>query len=80
MAEPSKPLFAGAQVRVKGTGMTMIVGIASAKLAICHWVSNGVKREGVFDARHLEPFSAGQQYELWNTTMHETSAGISDPA
>lgn len=44
----------------------MIVDVASAKLAICHWFVDGRKIEGVFDVRTLEPYSLGQQYDLWS--------------
>lgn len=42
----------------------MIVDVASAKLAICHWFVDGRKVEGVFDVRTLELYSTGQQYDL----------------
>lgn len=44
----------------------MIVDVASAKLAICHWFVEGRKVEGVFDVRALEPDSTGQQFDLWS--------------
>lgn len=43
----------------------MIVDVASDKLAICHWFVDGRRNEGVFDARSLEWFVAGQQPSLW---------------
>lgn len=43
----------------------MIVDVASEKLAICHWVVDGRKNEGVFDVRSLEWYRTGQQHALW---------------
>jgi hypothetical protein len=80
MAEPRKLLFKGAQVRVKGSTETMIVSVASAKLAICHWDSRGEKHEGVFDVRTLERFSTGQQYDLWTVTARDGPPGNDEEA
>jgi hypothetical protein len=43
----------------------MIVDIASEKLAICHWVADGQRSEGVFDTRTLEMDTTGQQSTFW---------------
>ena len=51
----------------------MIVDVASSKLAICHWVVEGQKRECVFDVRTLEAYSTGQQYDLW------PGSGVTEP-
>jgi uncharacterized protein YodC (DUF2158 family) len=68
MAESGKTRFIkGAQVRLVEGGPPMIIDVASAKLAICHWFVEGRRVEGVFDVRTLEPYSAGQQYDLWSS-------------
>lgn len=73
MAEIQTRFMKGVQVRSVEGGPPMIVDVASAKLAICHWYVEGRKLEGVFDVRTLEPFSTGQQYDLWS--LHDSTFG-----
>lgn len=70
MAELQRRFVKGAQVRAAAGGPAMIVDVASAKLAICHWVVDGRKNEGVFDVRSLEWYRTGQQYDLWPDLTH----------
>lgn len=46
----------------------MIVDVASDKLAICHWVVDGQRSEGVFRVRFLVWCKTGQQSVLWPET------------
>ena len=73
MAEAHAQFIKGTQVRAIGGGPPMIIDVASAKLAICHWFVEGRKIEGVFDIRALEPYCTGQQYDLWS--MPDSNSG-----